>query len=121
MSLSNIWLTNPEAVLHASTNVILLLHWLEYAADSHQFLRRLKPHADYAVIHFPLDLSAFKECGFEVVGCQYTGSALTAPQRNLKTKMFGWLRRLIYSLNKNIGVRLLGGETLMVFVRPIQG
>ena len=132
-------------------NVILLLDVLEHVPDPHQFLVGIKPHTDYAIIHFPLDLSAFsvlreqpllyvrrkvghihyftkglalellKECGFEVVDCQYTGAAFTAPQRSLKTKMFGWLRRLFYLLNKDIGVRLLGGETLMVLAKPIQG
>jgi hypothetical protein len=129
-------------------NVILLLDVLEHIADPHQFLLKIKPHADYIVIHFPLDLSAssvlrekpllyarrkvghihyftkglalelLKECGFEVMDCQYTGASLTMPQRSLKTKLFGWLRRPLYILNKDIGVRLLGGETLMVLAQP---
>lgn len=131
-------------------NIVLLLDVLEHIADPHQFLIEIKPHADYAIIHFPLDLSAFsvlrekpllyvrrkvghihyftkglalellKECGYEVMDCQYTEAAFTSPQRNLKTKLFGWLRRLFYALNKDTGVRILGGETLMVLVRPAQ-
>lgn len=123
----------------AHHNIILLLDVLEHVADPHKFLFGIKPYADYVVIHFPLDLSAssvlrespllyarrkvghihyftkglalelLKECGFEVMDCQYTGASLTMPQRNLKTKMAGWLRRPLYFINKDFGVRLLGG------------
>ena len=129
-------------------NIILLLDVLEHVADPHQFLLRVKSHADYVIIHFPLDLSAssvlrespllhvrrkvghihyftkglalelLSECGFNVIECQYTNAAFSAPQRSLKTKLFGLLRRLIYFFNKDAGVRLLGGETLIILARP---
>ena len=102
---------------------------------------------DYIVIHFPLDLSVLSvlrespllhvrrkvghihyftkglalelldECGFEVIDYHYTGAAISSPQRGFKSRLFGQFRRLIYFLNKDIGVRLLGGETLMVLAR----
>lgn len=133
---------------HAHYNTLLLLDVLEHLADPHHFLTEIKPRADYFVFHFPLDLSAssvlrespllyvrrkvghihyftkglalelLSECGFDVMDYQYTGAAFSAPQRSLKTKLFGWLRRLIYLFNKDIGVRLLGGETLIVLARP---
>ena len=129
---------------------ILLLDVLEHVVDTHQFLSGLKDKADHLVIHFPLDLSAFsvlrerpllhvrrrvghihyftkglalellKECGMEVVAWRYTGAAFSAPQRTLKTKIFSLFRYLVYALNKDMGVRLLGGETMMVLVRPVQ-
>ncbi|GAV19747.1 bifunctional 3-demethylubiquinone-9 3-methyltransferase/ 2-octaprenyl-6-hydroxy phenol methylase [Mariprofundus micogutta] len=129
-------------------DVILLLDVLEHVADPHQFLVKLRPYADHVVIHFPLDLSALsvlretpllhvrrkvghiqfftkglalellEECGLEVIDWQYTDAAFSAPQRGLKTKLFGLLRRLVYILNKDIGARLLGGETLMVLAKP---
>jgi len=134
----------------AHQNIILLLDVIEHVADPHQFLFKINGQADYVVIHFPLDLSAssvlrespllyarrkvghihyftkglalelLKECNFEVMDCQYTEASLTMPNRNLKTKSIGWLRHLLYFLNKDIGVRLLGGETLMVLARPLK-
>lgn len=128
--------------------VILLLDVLEHVADPHHLLASLKPFASYVVIHFPLDLSALSvmrekpllhvrrkvghihfftkglamefinECGFEVVDWKYTNAALTAPKYGFKTKIFSWVRRLVYLINKDYGVRLLGGETLMVLVKP---
>jgi hypothetical protein len=130
-------------------NIILLLDVLEHIADPHQFLLGIKPHTDYVIIHFPLDLSAssvlrespllyarrkvghihyftkglalelLKECSFEIIDYQYTGAALTMPQRNFQTKLLNWLRRPFYLINKDIGVRLLGGETLMVLAKPL--
>lgn len=126
--------------------VVLLLDVLEHVADPHQFLASIKPFASYLVIHFPLDLSALSvfrekpllhvrrkvghihfftkglalelldECKLEVVDWRYTGAAFSAPQRGLSTKLFAWFRRFFYLLNKDVGVRLWGGETLMVLV-----
>ena len=37
-----------------------------------------------------------EETGFDIIDASYTGAALNAPQRSLKTKTIGWVRRLIY-------------------------
>ena len=131
-----------------SYDVILLLDVLEHVADPHQFLLDIIPFSNNIVIHFPLDLSALsvlrekpllhvrrkvghihsftkglalellEECGLEVVDWEYTGATFTAPQRSMRTKVFSFFRKFIYGLNKDIGVRLIGGETIMVLARP---
>ena len=125
-----------------------MLDVLEHLGDPFTFLHRLRDHGDLMVFHFPLDLSAISvlrqtpllhvrakvghvhfftrglalalldECGYEVIEARYTGAALNAPQRSLKTRLAGLLRRLVYAVNRDIGARLLGGETLMVLARP---
>jgi SAM-dependent methyltransferase len=130
-----------------SYEAILLLDVLEHVTNPHQFLVEIRPRAEFLVVHFPLDLSALsvirekpllyvrhkvghihyftkglaiellKECGFEIIDFQYTGATFSAPQRGIKTKVFSWLRRLIYAINKDIGVRLLGGETLIILAK----
>lgn len=65
-----------------------------------------------------LAVSLLQESGYEVIEARYTNASLEAPQRALKTRIFGWLRRPLYALNKDLGVRMLGGETLMVIARP---
>ncbi len=129
-------------------DVVLLLDVLEHVVDPHEFLARLKPYSDYIVIHFPLDLSAMsvlrespllyvrhkvghihsftkglalallQECGYEVLDWQYTGAAFNAPQSGLKTWLARMPRSIAYAMNKDFGVRLLGGETLMVLAKP---
>ena len=129
-------------------DLILLFDVLEHVADPHRFLAAMKPFAKHLLIHFPLDLSALsvlrespllhvrrkvghihyftkelalellEECSLTVIGWQYTEAAFSAPQRKFGTKLFGWLRRLVYLLHKDAGVRMLGGETLMVLAKP---
>ena len=133
---------------HKNYDLILLLDVLEHVADPHKFLVEIKSYTKYVIIHFPLDLSALSvlretpllhvrrkvghihyftkglalelldECGWEIAYWQYTEASFSAPQRRFKTKIFGWLRKWIYMLHKDVGVRLLGGETLMVLIRP---
>jgi len=136
------------AINEQNYDLILLLDVLEHVADPHQFLVKLKPFAKRIVIHFPLDLSAFSvvrekpllyvrrkvghihfftkglalelldECGYDVLDCQYTGAAFNTPQAGLKTRLAQLPRRIVFALNKDLGVRLFGGETLMVLAKP---
>jgi hypothetical protein len=129
-------------------DTILLLDVLEHLADPHTFLSRIKTRAKHFVIHFPLDLSAssvlrespllvarrkvghihyftrglalelLDESGFAVVENHYTGAAFNTPQAGFKTRLAELPRRIAYALNKELGVRLLGGETLMVLAKP---
>ncbi len=129
-------------------DLILLLDVLEHVADPHAFLARTRAFSQYLVVHFPLDLSVLSvlretpllnvrrkvghihyftktlalellhECGYQVLDWQYTGAAFSSPQVGLKGRLARWPRRLFYALHKDIGVRVLGGETLMVLARP---
>ena len=128
-------------------DVILLLDVVEHLANPFDFLTRIRPHAEHFVFHFPLDLSAFTvlrespllavrakvghlhfftkglvlallaECGYEVVEASYTGASLNAPRRSWRTRLAGGARRFAYAANKDLGVRLFGGETLLVLAR----
>ena len=126
---------------------ILLIDLIEHLNDPHAFLGAVRESAKYFVFHFPLDLSVstvfrerllvdirekvghihyfskelafalLRECGFEVMNWQYTNASLNAPDRSLKTRIAALPRRIAYAVNKDVGVRLLGGETLMVLAR----
>lgn len=126
----------------------LILDVLEHLADPHEFLAQLKKRSRYVVFHFPLDLSAIsvlretpllhvrrkvghihyfsrglalellQECDFEVIDSRYTGASFSTPGRSLATRCAGLVRRLVRTVLGDIGVRLLGGETLIVLARP---
>lgn len=131
----------------APFDLLLVLDVLEHLENPFEFLAQLRHRAERFVFHFPLDLSAVSvlrespllhvrdkvghihyftkglalallaECGYEVLDWKYTGAAFTAPQRSWKTRLAGLVRRLAYAANKDVGVRLMGGETLMVLAR----
>lgn len=132
----------------AIPDVVLVIDVLEHLGNPWDFLARLKDRASLVVCHIPLDLSAvsvarerpllhvrnkvghlhyftrslavalLEESGYEVMEALYTNASLDAPQRSFKTRLAAYLRRLAYACNKDLGVRLLGGETLIVIARP---
>jgi SAM-dependent methyltransferase len=126
---------------------LLVLDVVEHLQDPFNFLGRLRSYAETFVFHIPIDLSALnvmrekplmlvrtkvghihyftkrlalallEDCGYDVLKWCYTGAAFTSPQRTGKSKLASLPRRLAYSMSKDWGVRLLGGETLMVLAR----
>jgi len=125
-------------------DVLLALDVLEHLQDPFAFLGRLKGRARHYVFHFPLDLSAIsvlrespllqvrrkvghvhyytrglatallEDCGYRIVEARYTGAAFNAPQRSFKTWLASVPRRLARVVSPDWGIRLFGGETLMV-------
>lgn len=131
---------------HEKFDILLLLDVLEHVANPHDFLSRLAMHGDYFIFHFPLDLSVasvlrekpillqrqsvghihyftrnlaialLSECGYEVIEARFTGAHLRA-RVGFKGKLASLLRRFIFSINREWGVRLLGGDTLIVLAK----
>jgi hypothetical protein len=65
-----------------------------------------------------LALSLLSESGYRIIDASYTQAAFTAPSRSWKMLIARPLRRLIYALfGKDRGVRLVGGETLIVLAQ----
>jgi SAM-dependent methyltransferase len=128
-------------------DALLMLDVFEHLRDPFSFLEKSRAHARHFVFHIPLDLSAssvarpgplisvrgkvghlhyytrelalatLADTGYEVIEWRYTGASLQAPNRSLRTRLAGLPRRLAYAMNKDLAVRLLGGETLMVLAR----
>jgi SAM-dependent methyltransferase len=133
-----------------SFDVLLLLDVIEHLESPFDFLNRLREFASSFVFHIPLDLSALNvfrekplldsrlkvghihyftkelalsllsECGYDVLNWRYTGAAFMSPKRNWKSRLASLPRRLAYSVNKDWGTRLFGGETLMVLAQPAE-
>ena len=128
-------------------DVILVLDVVEHVHNPFDFIHKLKGAANYYLFHFPLDLCALtvlrerpillarekvghinyftknlaisliKECGLEIVDWKYSGAGLNLPNRQLKTILAAFPRRLGYVLNKDLAVRALGGETLYILAK----
>lgn len=128
-------------------DVLLLLDVIEHVPNPFEFLSVLRGRADYFILHIPLDLSAMSvlrehplllvrkkvghihyftkglalslihESGFQVLDWFYTGASFTAPQVSWKAKLARIPRRLANSIDRDWGVRLLGGDTLMILAK----
>jgi SAM-dependent methyltransferase len=132
---------------HRRYDLLLVLDVIEHLANPFDFLSRLRGHAEHSLFHIPLDLSAvsvlreqpllhvrakvghlhyytkglaltmLKEAGHHVVDSCYTGAGFTAPRRGWLGKIASLPRRIVQAIAKDAGVRLLGGETLMILTR----
>lgn len=130
-------------------DVILLLDVIEHVSDPFRFLNALLDKSKYFIFHIPLDLSAInlirekpilyarkkafhinyftknlalsllEECGFKIIEWKYSGAAFNNPRRTFKTRMANIPRKILNTINKEIGVRTLGGETLFVLAQRI--
>ncbi len=132
-------------------DLMLVLDVIEHLPNPFEFLVRARGRATYHLFHFPLDLSAVSvlretplinvrdkvghihfytknlahalvcDCGYEIVDWFYTGAYLAAPRRSWKTRMATLPRRIAYAIDKDAGVRLFGGETMMLLARAREG
>ncbi len=131
-------------------DLLLMLDVFEHVRDPFSFLENSIVHADYFIFHIPLDLSAssvargtpltqgrktighihyytkelalatLQDTGYEIINWRYTGAYLNAPNRSFKTKVASLPRQFISAFNKDFGVQLLGGETLIVLAKAAQ-
>jgi SAM-dependent methyltransferase len=129
-------------------DLLLMLDVFEHVRDPFSFLENSRLSSDYFIFHIPLDLNAssvargttllrarnkvghlhyytkdlalatLQDTGYEVINWRYTGEYLNGPNRSLRTKLASIPRQLLFLLNKDLGVRLLGGETLLVLAKP---
>jgi len=132
---------------HRHYDLILILDVIEHITDPWDFLEKLKSHGDAFLFHIPLDLSAqnvlretpilearrqvghihyftkhlalelLAEAGYEVEYCEYSNLSMSGPRSSWKSRLVYLPRMLAYLISKDFGVRLLGGESLLVLAR----
>lgn len=128
-------------------DIVMAIDVFEHVEDYFGFLRKLKEKAKYKIFHIPLDLSVqtvlraspiiagrksvghihyftketaletLKDTGYEIINHFYTPGGLDLPNRNWKQKLLKIPRKLAFSVNKDLAVRLLGGYSLMVLTK----
>ena len=132
----------------AHFDCLLCIDVFEHVEDYLSFLKALRIKSSYFIFHIPLDmnvssvlrvhpilharshvgqlhyfsketaLQTLKGCGYKIEDYFYTAGALSLQNHSLKTKIVNLPRKLIYSLNPDMAVRLLGGYSLMVLAKP---
>lgn len=131
----------------AHYDVMLLLDVIEHIPNPFEFLSALRGRAEYYIFHIPLDLSSISvlrespllyvrnkvglihyftknlalsllnECDYEVIDWRYTNASFRSESMKPKKLFVKIVRNFFYFLNKDISVRLLGGETLIVLAK----
>ncbi len=130
-----------------SFDVVMAIDVIEHVEDNFTFLRKLKNKGTYKIFHIPLDLSVntvlrgapllyrrhkvghihyftkdtalalLKDTGYEVVSYFYTNSASELPNITLNGTLMKLPRKLLFSLNPDLAVRVLGGFSLLVLTK----
>ena len=130
----------------AGFDVVMAIDVFEHVEDYFGFLRSLREKGTYKVFHIPLDLSVqwvlrsspiiktrlsvghlhhftketalatLKETGYEVLDYFYT-NASELPNRGWKADLLKIPRKLLFLLDQDLTVRVLGGFSLMVLAK----
>jgi len=131
----------------ASYDVVLCIDVLEHTEDYLSFLRRLREKGKYKIFHIPLDLSvqtvlrsspilkvwddlghihyfnkeiaieALKGTGYQILDYFYTSGSTDLPAKSFKSWLTRIPRKIMFKLNKDITVRILGRYSLLLLTK----
>ena len=131
----------------AHFDVLLAIDVFEHIDDYLGFLKRIKHKARFKIFHIPLDLSlqtlfrvnpiikqretvghlhyffkdtalaTLKYCGYEVIDSFYTAAGVDGNNLSLGGRLLKLPRRLMFNVNADVAVRVLGGYSLLVLAR----
>jgi cyclopropane fatty-acyl-phospholipid synthase-like methyltransferase len=134
-----------ESSLHF--DVVLAIDVIEHVEDYISFIKKLREFGTYKIFHIPLDLSAqsvlrawtigelrrnvghlhyffkqtalatLEDCGYTIIDHFYTASRLELPNQALSSRIKRIPRRMMFSINADFAVRLLGGYSLLVLAK----
>ena len=128
-------------------DLVLAIDVIEHVEDYISFIKKLKPFGTYRIFHIPLDVSAqsvlrsrpivelrrnvghihyffkqiaiaaLEDCGYIIVDHFYTPSRLELPNQALTSRLMRVPRQMMFALNADFAVRLLGGYSLLVLAK----
>jgi len=129
-------------------DLLLMIDVFEHVDDYLGFLKSCKNKSKYTIFHIPLDidvlgilrnvpiktrksvghlhyftkhtaLATLADCGYEILDSFYTAGMLELPNKKLKSKIAAIPRKIMYRINKDFAVTLLGGYSLLVLTKPL--
>ncbi len=131
----------------AHFDIVMAIDVFEHVEDYMGFIRRLRQKGEYKIFHIPLDLSvqtvlrasplrfvrkkfghihyftketalaALKDTGYEVADYFYTESSLELANLNWKARLMKLPRKLLFAIDQDLAVRILGGFSLLVLAK----
>jgi SAM-dependent methyltransferase len=139
-----LWKTRPWA--GRFFDLVMVIDVLAHVEDYRGFLREIKSQGAYKLIHVPLDISvqhllrekamvhrrklhphlhyfskptamfALHDLGYEIIDWCYTPRLIDIPD-HVWGKMLKLPRKLLFGINQDLAVTLLGGFSLMVLAK----
>ena len=128
-------------------DLVLAIDVVEHVDDYISFIKKLKNIGTFKIFHFPLDLSAqsilrawtiselrrnvghihyffkqtalatLEDCGYNIIDHSYTASRLELPNQALSSRIMRLPRRMMFAINADFAVRLLGGYSLLILAK----
>jgi len=128
-------------------DLLLALDVIEHVENPFDFLRSLKPHADLAIFHIPLDMTAqavarnliigtcrepfghlhyfqketalatLADADYEVIDWLYTPSSFAHAPEGSRARLIQGFRRALFNATPDLTQRLLGGWSLLALAR----
>jgi hypothetical protein len=128
-------------------DLVLAIDVVEHVEDYISFIKKLRTFGTFKMFHIPLDLSAqsilrawpiselrrnvghihyffkqtalatLEDCGYTIIDHCYTASRLELPNQALTSRIMRLPRRMMFTVNKDFAVRLLGGYSLLVLAK----
>jgi len=132
---------------NAFFDVVLCIDVLEHVEDYFSLLRDLKEKGEYKIFHIPLDLSVqtvlrsspllkvwnnlghihyfnkeiaievLKDTGYKILDYFYTAGSTDLPAKSFKSLLARFPRKIMFKLNKDITVRILGRYSILVLAK----
>ena len=128
-------------------DIVLVIDVIEHISDFYGFLEKIREKGVYKIFHIPLDLSvqtvwrskpildgrkqvghihyftketalaALTDSGYTIIDYMYTAGMLELPNKPFRSKLLSWPRKILYKINPDFAVRVLGGYSLMVLAK----
>jgi cyclopropane fatty-acyl-phospholipid synthase-like methyltransferase len=128
-------------------DLVLAIDIIEHIEDYISTIKALRAIGQYKIFHIPLDLSAqslirsrpisdlrrnvghihyfyketaiatLEDCGYTIIDQCYTASRLELPNQALTSRMMRLPRRMMFAVNADFAVRLLGGYSLLILAK----
>ena len=128
-------------------DVVLAIDVFTKVLDYLGFLSQLRQKGEYKIFHIPLEISVYsvlrsaafekkktaskvlhyfnkdtalgtlKGTGYQIIDYFYTSGALELPHRGRTENFWKLPRKLLFAINKDFGVKMLGGFSLLVLTK----
>jgi SAM-dependent methyltransferase len=131
---------------NAFFDLCLIMDVFEHVDNYVDFIKQCGKKATYKIYHIPLDLhasalirnrlidvknavghihfftkdtalAALADSGQEILDFFYTPLSLETPNKTIKTRIANLFRRVLFKINPDFSVRLIGGHSLMVLTK----